>query len=282
MTAFTERDDTKREEKSNKLLAFRDAKKVAALLEKELHKYGKNGAICDTDTVGYATPENRDPAEIVVDASEGFIPLWQEGVTLRWRFQEMALLQFENADDVKTYVRKLFGAGVQEWGSATPIRFKEAHDAWDFELVVMSDNKCNQNGCTLASAFFPDGGRHQLRIYPRMFQQSNAEQVETMAHEIGHIFGLRHFFAEVSETAWPSEIFGEHNKFSIMNYGHDSKMTNDDREDLIRLYGLARSGELTKINETPIRLVRPFSHGRVPGSGFQLIAAKTNKADFFG
>jgi hypothetical protein len=91
-----------------------------------------------------------------------------------------------------------------------------------------------------------------------MFLQSEAEQVETMIHEIGHIFGLRHFFANVSETAYRSEIFGTHNPFSIMNYGYQSKLTDDDRDDLRRLYQQARSGALTAINGTPIRFVRPY------------------------
>jgi hypothetical protein len=42
--------------------------------------------------------------------------------------------------------------------------------------------------------------------------------VDTLTHEIGHIFGLRHFFADVRESAFPSEVFGEHRPFSIMNF----------------------------------------------------------------
>ena len=42
-----------------------------------------------------------------------------------------------------------------------------------------------------------------------MFAQNRKEQVDTFIHEIGHVFGLRHFFANISETAWPSEIFGD-------------------------------------------------------------------------
>lgn len=93
-----------------------------------------------------------------------------------------------------------------------------------------------------------------------MFEQTEQEQVETLAHEIGHIFGLRHFFAPESETAWPSEIFGEHTRFSIMNYGRDSYMTDADRRDLKLLYQSAWSGALTNINGTPIKLVRPYHY----------------------
>jgi len=62
--------------------------------------------------------------------------------------------------------------------------------------------------------------------------------VETLVHEIGHTFGLRHFSANISETAVPSLIFGTHQKFTIMNYGPDSKLTAQDKSDLKRLYQL--------------------------------------------
>jgi Metallo-peptidase family M12B Reprolysin-like len=91
-----------------------------------------------------------------------------------------------------------------------------------------------------------------------MFSQDGEEQVETLIHEIGHIFGLRHFFAQVSETAWPSVVFGKHKKFSIMNYGQDSKLTEHDKADLKKLYQMAWAGELTQINGTPVKFVEPF------------------------
>src|SRR5262249_50749441 len=135
-----------------------------------------------------------------------------------------------------------------------------------------SDN-CNVNGCVLASAFFPDAGRHQLTLYPKLFEQPNEEQVETLIHEIGHAFGLRHFFAQVSETAFPSQIFGAHNKFTIMNYVADSVLTQDDKADLKRLYRMAWSGELTNINGTPIKFVKPFhTIGQSPDNA--LLAAR--------
>jgi hypothetical protein len=83
--------------------------------------------------------------------------------------------------------------------------------------------------------------------------------VNTLVHEIGHIFGLRHFFANVSETAWPSEVFGTHRPFPIMNYGSQSELTDDDKADLKRLYQTAWSGKLTEIDGTPIRSVKPFN-----------------------
>lgn len=223
----------------------------------EVHVFG-NGFRCDTETRGHATPQGRSPLEIVVDASEGFIPLWTKDTTLRWRFRESTMKYFKSPAAAKTEIRKLLGEALLAWGDAAPIKFAERSDVSDFEIVMRRNDDCDANGCVLASAFFPDSGRHRLTLYPRMFTQTRQEQVETLIHEIGHVFGLRHFFANVSETAWPSQIFGTHKPFSIMNYGSQSALTADDRSDLKRLYQLVWSGELTQINGTPIKLVKAF------------------------
>jgi hypothetical protein len=223
--------------------------------------YG-HGAVCDTDKLGHATPQGRSPLEIVVDASEGFIPLWAKDMTLRWRFQERAMSVFADPKAAKTEIRKLLGEALLAWGSAVPVKFAEQKNLWDFEIVTKRSDDCDINGCVLASAFFPDAGRHKLVIYPKMFTQSRKEQVDTLIHEIGHVFGLRHFFAQVGETAWPSEVFGTHNPFSIMNYGSQSELTDNDKADLKKLYQKAWSGELTQINGTSIRFVKPFSTTR--------------------
>jgi Metallo-peptidase family M12B Reprolysin-like len=241
----------------------RNPEEAAREEEPQIHVYGP-GAICDTEKRGYATPENRTPAEIVVDASEGFIPLWAKDVTLRWRFQERSMTFFEDPEAAKPAITELLGEALLAWGEdVAPVKFAQRDDAWDFEIVVREADRCNINGCVLASAFFPDPGQHELVIYPRLFTQSREEQVETLIHEIGHIFGLRHFFANISETRWPSEVFGTHRPFSIMNYGSQSELTDDDKADLKRLYQSAWSGELTEINGTQIRHVKPFNTIRV-------------------
>ena len=229
----------------------------AGKADPEVHVYGK-GVVCDTDTKGHAMPRGRSVLEIVIDASEGFIPLWAKDTTLRWRFQDHSFRVFDRPSSAKTEVRRLFGEALLAWGEAAPVRFAERSDAWDFEIVMRESDRCSANGCVLASAFFPDAGRHELRLYPKMFEQSRQEQVETFIHELGHTFGLRHFFANISETFAPSAIFGTHRRFTIMNYGPDSRLTSADKSDLRRLYQSVWSGELTKINGTDVRLVRPF------------------------
>ncbi len=242
----------------------RDPEKAAREAEPRVHVYGP-GAVCDTESRGQRTPGGRSLLEIVVDASQGFVPLWAEHTTLRWRFQQRSLNFFEAPDAAEAAIVDLLGESILQWGPAAPVHFSRDDDAWDFEIAVREVDRCSVNGCVLASAFFPDAGRHELTIYPQLFTQSREERVETFVHELGHVFGLRHFFALVRETAWPAEVFGTHEPFTIMNYGSQSVLTDADRADLTRLYQEVRSGRLTEINGTPVRLVRPFTAtGTVP------------------
>jgi hypothetical protein len=224
-----------------------------------LHHQVSDGVVCATEGRGHATPGNRPPAEIVVDATEGFIPLWRAGSMLRWRFQERSFALAPDPAASQATVVGIMSEALLRWGAAAPIKFTRDDDLWDFEVVLRNAPDCSPQGCVLASAVFPDAGRHELTIYPTMFQQVREEQVETLIHEFGHVFGLRHFFANVSETAWPSQVFGTHSAFSIMNYGPKSTLTDADKHDLTELYQLAWTGQLTNINGTAIRFVHPYS-----------------------
>jgi len=215
------------------------------------HVYNKH-VICVTDSKGFPQPDNKDLTEIRVDSSNGFIPLWDKGVTLNWRFNKSFSKPFKKPDAAKAGIRKLLGEAIVAWKDACPIKFHEDNDAWDFE-IAMHKTDCDDSGCVLASSFFPDQGQHTFYIYPTMLEQSKAEQKETMEHEIGHVFGLRHFFANISETEWKSELFGTDSPFSIMNYGDKSKLTSKDIKDLKRLYHLVWTGALTEINGTKIK-----------------------------
>jgi matrixin len=226
--------------------------------ERYVHVYG-NRVICETDTRGYPTPDNKSTTELVLDASGGFIPLWARGTTLRWRFQEQSFTVFEDADAAKDAISNILGEAILAWGDAAPVKFDRTDSNWDFEVKIVDHTNCTPQGCVLASAFFPDGGRHELLIYPTMLDQDRTQQINTLTHEVGHAFGLRHFFAQISETGAPSVIFGVHRPVSIMNYGANSQLTSDDKSDLTRLYQLVWSNQLTEINGTPIKLVRPFS-----------------------
>lgn len=229
--------------------------------EAHRHVYGpKKNIICVTDAKGYAQPDNKDIREIRVDSSNGYIPLWDKGVILNWRFNKSFNSHFKKPEAAKKGIRNLIGEALINWGDACPIKFHESRDNWDFE-IAMHASDCDASGCVLASSFFPDSGKSTFYIYPTMFQQTQQEQIETIEHELGHVFGLRHFFANISEKQWKSELFGSKSPFSIMNYGAKSKLTAADKRDLKRLYELVWSGELTEINGTRIKKFRAVHAG---------------------
>lgn len=243
--------------------------------EPPAHVHVRHGFKCLTERRGFPEPRRGSgPFSLWVDASEGVVPLWDRDVILRWRFAVGTLSHFRNPASAGAAIERLLGEAILKWGDAAPVRFTKRDDASaDFEIVVSPVDDCEDGACVLASAFFPDGGSHKLRIYPAMFQQTREEQVETLIHEVGHIFGLRHFFAAISETAWAAEVFGEDSRFTIMNYGPDSFLTDQDRADLKRLYQLAWSRELTKVNGTPIKLMRPYHEATFPHRALAIAAA---------
>src|SRR5262245_53611384 len=81
--------------KSGGPFKLRTAEAAGRDRQRFLHVYG-DGIVCDTERRGYPTSRGLSPLEIVVDASEGFIPLWVKGTTLRWCFQERSMSNFQN------------------------------------------------------------------------------------------------------------------------------------------------------------------------------------------
>lgn len=209
--------------------------------------------------------EGKSGLEIMVGIGKN-VPLWAKGVTLQWRFDTQSFSHYQESKALMESVRSLIAAGMKAWGDAAPVKYAEVaagtNAKADFEVFMHKSEDCDATGCTLASAFFPNAKENEMRIYPTLFQQSPAEQVETLAHEIGHTFGLRHYFArsEGEDTV----LFGKHARKSIMNYNDDCVMTETDRRDLKALYKAAWEGTLKSIKDPitskvlPIKLYQPF------------------------
>jgi len=205
----------------------------------------------------WAAPREGVQPEVVVDVSGDRIPLWAPGTTLNWRFDDRSLRRHDDAEAMKRRVRTLFREAIAAWKTAAPVRFQESTRGWDFEIEVRKRSDCDDDGCTLASAFFPSPERQKLLIFPTIFEYDRREQVATLVHELGHIFGLRHFFARTApdERRFPSLIFGKHSSFTIMNYGSRSRLTAADRRDVARLYEAAWSADAEARIGRQVRLV---------------------------
>jgi hypothetical protein len=246
--------------------AMRERAALAELEDQHVHLL-KSNVICRTEPRRTGARLKKSPLDLVIDQPAGFIALWAQGTVLRWRFQERSLALFQDPGAAAAAIEKLLGSALLAWGEAVPVTFIKRDEAWDFEIVVRDSDDCAHNGCVYARSFFPDAGRHELRIYPKMFSLDWPEQVETLCHELGHIFGLRHTFAPEQEQEWPSVVFGTHAPFSIMSYAGASELTNLDRDDLRRLYRAVWRGELTELDRVPFKLVSPYhTLGRAAGA----------------
>ncbi|KAF9960879.1 hypothetical protein BGZ72_005549 [Mortierella alpina] len=208
----------------------------------EIHYFGKK-RLCVTGGLA----RKLSPERIVV-GTKGFIPLWEKDVKLRYRFNERTLRESKRP---KEEIVKVLNEAIKQWGDAAPVTFMEDGDLWDFEIHVRNASDSPSLG----------GGQQTLELYPTMFENPIEDQVETLVHELGHVFGLRHWFAkeEDAKGGWRSEVFGHNDPLTIMNYGEKSKLTENDKQDLKLLYTQVWSGELKAINSTPIVLFKPFS-----------------------
>ena len=193
---------------------------------------------------------------IWIPVEDKILPLWAPARTLYYRVDEEKLMRYVAVG--KSQVMDIFNKALAKWEDAPPIRFAENVSAPDFVITANPINDSPSNGrYVLAKAFYPTKGTDVLTLYPRMFKESESQQVATLAHEIGHIFGLGHPF---SENGVEKKPFGDtRKKLSIMNYDFaGGVVTPTDKADLKSLYNQVWSGALRSINGVPIAQVMPY------------------------
>lgn len=224
------------------------------------HVYGESNTVCATEK--RSDGADFDPRDLMIDVGSGLALLWAENTTLRWCIDKSSLRLFPDRTEGEKYTVTLMNDAIRQWGVASPVKFQQVFesDVWDFRVRYASAPDCDSNGCVLASAYFPDAGQHDLVIYPTLIESKNHNyNVNVMVHELGHIFGLRHYFAASREAWRASAVFGKHEEVSIMNYGTKSVLTSTDLSDLKTLYELCRSGKMRDIAGYPVVFVHPFS-----------------------
>lgn len=91
-----------------------------------------------------------------------------------------------------------------------------------------------------ARAFFPDTEPAELFVYEPSLTKADF-MANILAHEIGHILGLRHEFAHEREQYNPSVLLGSEDAHSVMNYykhPQEHQVSEQDLEGLKKLYAI--------------------------------------------
>jgi len=238
------------------LLELAKEEDYSAYLDESVHVLGAC-QVCSTER--RARTREEIESSLIIAPTSGKLRFWAENQILHWRFSDASLMRYKKPELIKDAVRSLFFKAITAWGDSAPIRFKEEQDAYDFEIYLVSSDDIQGGSYTAARSFFPDKGQHRLRLYPAFFEKipDEKERVDTLIHELGHIFGLRHFMALENSPVYSGATYGMNNPLTIMNYGVLSELTPQDKSDLSSLYREVWSGRLTNVNRTPVELVRP-------------------------
>ena len=92
--------DSKQRVGADNLLALKPEQDAS---DPQVHQL-RRGIICRTERKA----QKRSPLSIVLDATEGFIPLWMSNQVLRWTFDDASLAAFQNPEAIKTRIRQVF------------------------------------------------------------------------------------------------------------------------------------------------------------------------------
>ncbi|KAK6359930.1 hypothetical protein TWF696_001056 [Orbilia brochopaga] len=143
----------------------------------------------------------------------GRISRYYAGVTISYY---VGCDTFPTSEDAE-YVAKCFKDATQAW-DAIPVKFERV-SARDDAFFSVLFSKHAPDGSTPAKAFFPNSPpeRRTVTVYSVAFAYRDA-MVNIFCHELGHVLGLRHEFAAVSELDRPSVLWGVVNPESVMNY----------------------------------------------------------------
>lgn len=202
---------------------------------------------CATETYGCT--------EVRVGKSD-YIPRWCRGSVLSYLVDAKSFPTPAEAMQVKAAMQE----AISMW-KGIAVSFEEV-DCYESATFVIT---YHPRGCrtAYARAFFPDELPGELLVY-NLALSNGTYLANILAHEIGHIFGLRHEFADEDkqERKLRCVLFGKNNSRSVMNYYKDLGQLQVSEQDLKELEAFyAYGGE--KYKGLPIHDYDPVLRKRI-------------------
>ncbi|KAJ4862324.1 metallo-peptidase family m12B reprolysin-like domain-containing protein [Trichoderma breve] len=179
----------------------------------------------------------------------GQISRWRRGSELSYVICEESFPTQNSAMLAKAAMR----TATSMWkGIGVRFRQVERHDEATFAVVYEDSSEG-----VYAVSFFPRASGGKLILFESSL--SNTDYLANiLVHEVGHILGLRHEFADEREPE-PSILIGRENTNSVMNYFKQLskyQVTEEDLQELAEFYAYDE-GELSISDIDP--KVRPFT-----------------------
>ncbi|KAI0441011.1 hypothetical protein F4803DRAFT_525038 [Xylaria telfairii] len=207
----------------------------------------------------------------------GDIPRWVKGSTISYSIREESFKHPYLARFTEAMVAEATGM----W-RGVGVKFKQvpSNCPATFQIKYL-DLPSDDDTTTYAESFFPQDRRGEMFVYKVALEEVNLPYLANiLAHELGHILGLRHTFAgdvvctKTGETREEgSVLWGRRNESSVMNYFADLKLYSvqeQDVEELRSFYDF--TGKMYKG-----LMIRDFTPGRFRYAG----SASTVAMSFF-
>ncbi|KAK1254556.1 hypothetical protein MKX08_008551 [Trichoderma sp. CBMAI-0020] len=193
------------------------------------------------------------------------IPRWRKGSEI---FYVICTESFETPG-AAALVSAAMTEAISMWGNVTDVVFREVGRDSPATFRIKYKESHNSHDDVYAMSFPPKESASSLVVYqPALEDSISSYLANILAHELGHILGLRHEFALQKERGLHSVRFGSENHQSVMNYfGHPSKLQvgQQDREELAAFYAYSQVDYegLPIINITPRLRRYPPAKGRL-------------------